>query len=136
MKNPDRILRELRWIKWLNVIVVACFSLIAGTMVWTSAQMSAAISNPEATAAFSERAPNLLEQGKAKEVVALSEDREKTHPMDPYVYWFRGKAYYQLGQYEDALKAMKRAGEVSPGWRESYTGPFIKGIKEELAKKK
>ena len=136
MNNSERIVRELRWIKWLNGIVVVCFAVIAGTLAWTSAQMSSAMSTAETSAAFSERAPNLLEQGKAKEVVAISEEREKTHPMDPYVYWFRGKAYYQLKQYEDALKAMQRAGEVSPGWRESYTAPYIKGIKEELAKKK
>ena len=97
MDNSERLLRELRWIKWLNGIVVVCFAVIAGTMGWTSTQISSAMSGMETTTAFSEQAPNLLEQGKAKETLLLCEERAKTHPMDPYVYWFRGKAYHQLG---------------------------------------
>ena len=55
--------------------------------------------------------------------------------MDPYLYWYRGRAYYQLGQYDAALKAISFADELCPDWRKDYTGPFIKRIKEKLSEK-
>ncbi|MSP37143.1 MAG: tetratricopeptide repeat protein [Deltaproteobacteria bacterium] len=92
-------------------------------------------SNAAYSASFTNQGTNLLNKGKAKEVILLAEEREKKSPMDPYVYWFRGKAYYQLGEYDAALKDILVADEICPVWHEEYTGPFIKRIKEKLTEK-
>jgi tetratricopeptide (TPR) repeat protein len=85
--------------------------------------------------AFTNHADDLLNQGKSKEVISLTEEREKTYPLDGYVYWYRARAYYQMGQYDAALKAITRADDLCPSWRERYTGPFIKVIKDKIANK-
>jgi tetratricopeptide (TPR) repeat protein len=77
-----------------------------------------------------------LEEGKEPEVLALVLERERTFPKDVHVHWYRGKAYYQLGQFPEALDAMQRLYELAPTWREEYTEPFLKAIKEKLAAKR
>ncbi len=127
MDKLDQILRKLRWLLWLNAFLAICFAGSVGSLLWVGSE----INRPP----FIKQSRFLLDDGRSTEVVMLTEEREKTYPTDPYVYWFRGKAYYQLGKYEFALKAILRAHELCPGWREQFTGPFIKIIKEKLAEK-
>jgi Flp pilus assembly protein TadD len=115
-------------------IVVASLALGAGSVAWISAEVASGMSEFEAGPSFNQRTQELLEEGKAEEVVAMSKEREKTHPMNPYVHWHRGKAHFQLRQFDEAMKALQRADELAPEWREYYTGPYIKRIREELAK--
>ena len=133
MDTSEQILRQLRYIKWLNAFIAICFAGIAGSFVWVSLKMPRTTSNAVHSTSFTNQGTVLLNEGKAKEVIVLAEKREKQFPMDPYVYWYRGRAYYQLRQYEAALTAILFADELCPAWREEYTGPFIKRIKEKLA---
>jgi Flp pilus assembly protein TadD len=77
-----------------------------------------------------------LQEGKETEVLILVQEREKTFPKDLHVHWYRGKAYYQLGQFKEALEAMQRLHELAPTWREEYTEPYLKAIKEKMATKR
>jgi tetratricopeptide (TPR) repeat protein len=136
MDTSAQILQQLRAIKWLIAVTTVCFLIIAGSLTWAISDRIRTNSYRARSASFTNRAGDLLEEGKSKEVISMTEEREKTYPLDPYVYWYRGRAYYQLGQYDAALKAMNRAEELCPGWREEYTGPFIKIIQEKLAARK
>ncbi len=139
MDLSEQILEELRSIKRLNRISAVCFLLIAIGFVWGISSNYKATSRNNYYGAsgneFMERASILLTEGKAKEAISLTEEREKKFPMDPYVYWVRGRAYYQIGQYDAALKAISFADELCPNWRQEYTGPFIRRINEKLAEK-
>jgi tetratricopeptide (TPR) repeat protein len=135
MDTSEQILRQLRWIKWLNALIAICFATTAGSFVWVSLKMPRTTSNAAYSASFTNQGTNLLNEGKAKEVILLAEEREKKFPMDPYVYWYRGRAYYQLGEYGAALKAILFADELCPAWHDDYTGPFIKRIKDKLAER-
>jgi tetratricopeptide (TPR) repeat protein len=139
MDLSQQILEELRSIKQLNRIIAACFLITAISFLWVSSSGDRASSRNNLYRAssdeFTDRGSTLLNEGKAKEVIALAEERERKFPMDPYVYWYRGRAYYQLGQYDAALKATRFADELCPAWRKEYTGPFVQRIKERLSEK-
>jgi regulator of sirC expression with transglutaminase-like and TPR domain len=135
MDKSEQILEELRRIRWLSTIIAVSLVIVVGSIAWVSTKMNRTASTGFYSRTFTNRASNLLSEGKAKEVLRLTEEREKNFPTDGYVYWFRGRAYYQLGQYDAALKAMIRAEELCPLWHDEYTGPFIKRIKENLRKK-
>jgi len=62
----------------------------------------------------------------------MTEDREKDLPFGPLRLLVSWPSLLSLGQYDAALKAMNRAEELCPVWREEYTGPFITIIKENL----
>jgi regulator of sirC expression with transglutaminase-like and TPR domain len=78
----------------------------------------------------------MLDEGKETELLAMVKERETKFPKDAYVHWYRGKAYYQLGQFTEALNALRHTQELAPSWRAEYTGPLIKAIEEKLATKR
>jgi tetratricopeptide (TPR) repeat protein len=135
MDSSAQILQQVQLsvIKWLITVITVCFLIIAGSLTVAISDRTRTSSYRARSASFTSRAGDLLDEGKSKDVISMTEEREKTYPLDPYVYWYRGRAYYQLGQYDAALKAMNRAEELCPGWREEYTGLFIKIIGEKLA---
>ncbi|HMS84672.1 MAG TPA: tetratricopeptide repeat protein [Nitrospira sp.] len=132
----EQILRQLRWIKWFTVVLALSFAVIAGTFGWLSYEMSLSFERSNDSDSFSDRASTLLQEGKETEVLKLVEEREKMFPKDLHVHWYRGKAYYQLGQFSEALDAIQRAHDLAPTWREEYTEPFLKAINEKLAAKR
>ena len=135
METSEQVLRQLKWIKWLTALIAFCFVVIAGSFVWLAREASIAFQEDESSStSFINRGLTLLNEGNEKEVLKLSEEREKKFPKDPYVYWYRGKAHYQLGHFDEALKAMRHVDEQEPSWRESATAPYIKAVEEELAK--
>ena len=136
MDASEQILRELRWIKWLNVLICLSFAAIGGTFVWATHEMSSSFARADDASSFSDRASKLLEEGKETELLAACEEREKKSPKDPNVHWYRGKAYYQLGQFTESLKAIQRVHELAPNWRQDHTTPYIKAIEEKLAQKR
>jgi hypothetical protein len=135
MDKSEQILEELRRIRWLSAVIAVCLVVIVGSIAWLTSGINRTRSSAGYSRSFMKHASDLLDQGKAREVLILMEEREKLSPMDGYVYWLRGRAHWQLGQYNEALKAMSRAEELCPNWRDDYTGPFIKIIKEKLAHK-
>ena len=136
MDASEHILRQLRWVKWLNALIAFCFVVTAGSLFWFAWQLSIAIQEDEelSSTSFINRGSALLEEGNEPEVLKLCEEREQKFPKSPYVYWYRGKAHYQLGHLDEALKAMRHLHELDPSWRESHTASYIKAVEEELAK--
>ena len=136
MDASEQILKQLRWIKWLTAVLALSFAVIAGTFLWISREMSSTYEDVRASSNFADRASALLEEGKETEVLALVKERESKFPKDAYVHWYRGKAYYQLGQFTEALSAIRQTHELAPSWRSEYTGPLLKAIEEKLAAKR
>ena len=134
MDHSPPILRQLRSIKWLLVFVALCFAAIFASCVWVSVVLSDELLDAKTETSLSEQGDDLLEQGKANAVLAMMDAREKTHPMDPNVFWYRGKAQYQLGQREAALASMRRVHTMAPDWRESHASPFIRSLEDEIEK--
>jgi cytochrome c-type biogenesis protein CcmH/NrfG len=136
MDNSEQILKQLRWIKWLTAVLALSFAVIAGSFVWVMQEMSRTYERASASSNFADRASTLLDEGKETEVLALAKEREAKFPKDAYVHWYRGKAYYQLGQLREALTALRQAQELAPAWRAEYTGPLIQAVEDKLAAKR
>ena len=45
---------------------------------------------------------------------------EQAAPDDPDVYYMRGKAYFSIGRYAEAVKPLERAIELGPMVSQSY----------------
>ncbi len=43
---------------------------------------------------FSDKASDLIDEGKTEEAIKMANEHIKSHPNDEYGYWYRGKAYY------------------------------------------
>jgi Flp pilus assembly protein TadD len=136
MDTSEQILRQLRWIKWLNALIALSFAAIAGSVVWMTHEMSSVFARTDGSSTFSDRASSLLAEGKETELLALCEEEEKKSPKDPNVHWYRGKAYYQLGRLPEALKAIQHVHDLAPTWRQDHTTPYIKAIEEKIASKR
>jgi hypothetical protein len=134
MDASDQIVTQLRWIKWLTALLALSFATIAVLLAWTTHEMSSVL--PVESSSFSDRASKLLDEGKELEVLKLSDGLEKKAPKDPNVFWYRGRAQYQLGQFREALFAMQRVEELAPNWRQEYTAPYRKAIEEKLGEKR
>lgn len=135
MDTSEQILKQLQWIKWLTALLALSFAGIAGSLVWMTTEVSSSLERSEDSSRFSDQASALLDEGKAAQVLALAKERESKFPKDPNVHWYRGKAYYQLGQFKEALEAIRRVHEMAPTWRHEHTGPYIKAIEEKLGSK-
>ena len=132
MDTSEQVLRQLKWIKWLTALIAFCFVVIAGSTVYLAWHFDSIIAEDDSL--FRAKAQSLLDAGKEGETLKLVEERERDHPKDAYVYWYRGLAHFQLGHLDEALKAMRHVDELEPSWRESATAPYIKAVEEELAK--
>ena len=136
MDTSEAILRQLRWIKWSAIVVAISFAAIAGSLVAMSLEFEKAIQEGPNETTFGDKALDLLEQGKEQDVLDLSLQRERTHPKDPNVFWYRAKAQYQLGQYKEALIALRKTEELAPTWYEESTQPLIKAIERQMGGRK
>lgn len=132
MDTSEQILRQLRWIKWFTALLALAFAAIAGTFIWVTQEVSSSLDQTSDSSTFRDQASALLEEGKETELLTLVKEREIKFPKDPNVYWYRGKAYYQLGRFEEALTAIRQAHQLAPTWREEHTEPYLKAIEEKL----
>ncbi len=131
MDTSEQVLRQLKWIKWLMALIAFCFIVIAGSTVFLAWNFDSIVAEDDAL--FMAKAQSLLDAGKEGETLKLVEERERDHPKDVYVHWYRGVAHYRLDHFDDALKSLRVARELEPSWRERFTDPFIKSVEEELA---
>ena len=132
MEMSQAILRQLRWIKWSAVVIAISFAAIAGALTIMSLNVDEAMEDEVDKNTFSDRALELLEQGKERDVLELSSEREKTHPKDPNVFWYRAKAQYQMNQYAEALTSLRKTEDFAPTWHDESTQPFIRGIERKM----
>jgi cytochrome c-type biogenesis protein CcmH/NrfG len=135
MDHSEKMVRELRWIKWLLIVVVATFVLLAGTLMLLSGRMIDTMKTESDGARFSELAQELSDAGKYDELIAAANARQRTHPEDANVYWYRGRAYYRQKRFDDARKDIERTGELEPSWKSSHVDDFLATIESAQPRK-
>jgi tetratricopeptide (TPR) repeat protein len=129
MDNAELVLRELKWIKWLLLLIAAAFILGALSLTYLSYSLN---SSSASDAGFSAQASELQKKGKFDELIETANARQKTHPEDPYVYWYRGYANYRLKRYEAALADFERTAQIEPTWKSSHTDEYVALIKNTI----
>lgn len=143
----EKMLRQLAWIKWLLVAVIVVLVIPMSMAAFASWSMLKDFSSATATAStgcstaqsdnsFWSQSKDLLMKGKEQEVLALAKAREAVFPKDAYVFLYRGRAYFQLGEYKKAIEALAVAETIAPDWREQYIVPYVAEAKRRLAAKK
>ena len=136
----DKALRQLVLMKWLLAVVVLVLVVPMAVVSWFTfdaysamSSFSAKCSPSESERPFKDQVSELLIEGKAQEILQLAAAREPKYPKDPEVYYYRGLAYFQAGEYKKAIEALSVAESIAPGWRQEYTGPYIREAKSRLA---
>lgn len=126
--------------KWLLVGVILALVVPMAISAWFMfgafseiSSYSSKCSPSESERPFKDQVSDLLLSGKEQEVLKLAAAREPRYSKDPDVYYFRGRAYFQTGEYKKAIEALSVAESIAPGWREHYTGPYIREAKSRLA---
>jgi tetratricopeptide (TPR) repeat protein len=136
----EKALRQLAWIKWLLIVIVVAFVIANGTTSWymwgafsSTGQAKEDCAAVQSESCFQQQAKNLLMKGKEGEALKLASAREAIFPKDPYVFLYRARAYFQLGEYESAIEDYRRAEALVPDWREQYVGPYVAEAKRRLS---
>lgn len=74
--------------------------------------------NPNDADIMAEAADALIHDGRAAEAVELLHKAMRLNPFFPDWYlWYLGDAYYTLGRYEDAIRALERMSNPAEGHR-------------------
>ncbi len=76
------------------------------------------------------KANNLSKSGKFAELIEYTESYYKIYPYDSHLNWYRGYAFFQLGDFCRALPLFNKAAEINPGYAESVL-PYIEKIESE-----
>jgi tetratricopeptide (TPR) repeat protein len=127
--KSDLVLRELKWIRWLLLLIATSFALVAVSLTYLSYSIDASSASD---ASFSSQVSELREQGKFDELIEYANARQKTHPEDPNVYWHRGYANYRLKRYQAALVDFERTAQIEPTWKSSHTDEYVALIKDAI----
>jgi len=134
------MLRQLAWIKWLLIGIVAAFLMSNASTGWymwkayRSTDMTKGdCAAPQSESDFQEQAKNLLLRGKEEELLTLAASWEASFPKDPYVFLYRGRAQFQLREYEKAIETFNVAETLSPDWRDQYIAPYVSEAKRRLS---
>ena len=134
------MLRQLAWIKWLLIGIVAAFVISNVGSSWymwkafsSSDSSKGDCAAPQSEDGFQEQAKSLLLKGKEQELLTLAASREASFPKDPYVFLYRGRAQFQLREYEKAIETLTVAETLSPDWRDQYIAPYVSEAKRRIS---
>jgi hypothetical protein len=121
------ILAQLVEIKWLVVALVIGVLFLASVRTWIDLRRSGG-PRELLRRSFADHARSLLEEGRAAELLALSQARFEGVPADAYAFWYHAQAAHRLGDIPTALQSIRKVGELQPEWREAYVNPFIRAL--------
>ena len=74
-----------------------------------------------------------MAQNKIEELLTEIEKRLKTHPNDPYAYFYRGQGLFAIEKYHDSKRAFIKANELEPSMSaavERWTNRISEKLKE------
>jgi tetratricopeptide (TPR) repeat protein len=61
-----------------------------------------------------EEVSELLQEGQPQQALYLLRDKARSDPRNPYVYYFMGVAFYEIGRLEEARDAFQAAVKLEP----------------------
>lgn len=134
MDDESESVRQLKQIKiWIAIGGVGFFLVGAAALIFAisiasfTAMAEEAIGEEEGCgedADFEDRAEDLYERGRLDELAALIGEREKTHPNDANVHWYRARLHATNAQWDDALSELHQVRLLAPSWEAKYVEPL------------
>ncbi|MHC4405135.1 MAG: tetratricopeptide repeat protein [Planctomycetota bacterium] len=107
--------------------LIWCFFLSVGVMTALASQV---LAQADAQQAF-QAAKAAFEAGSFTEARDLAEKASQTDTENPEVFLLLGRAHYQLGELDDAIKAWSRTLALAP--EEPYAAKMLDALKAERA---
>jgi len=130
-QDNNELLKLLKGIKiWISVGSIGFLLIGVSTIIITISMLQLTTSIENDSNDIWDKASELYEQGKEKELLQLTDNRIKTHPNDASIYWYRAKVYYLRKNWDLALKNIEMAEFYSPSWKKEYTVPLRNKIQE------
>jgi tetratricopeptide (TPR) repeat protein len=81
---------------------------------------------------FYNTASKMHDNGNYEALVKYCHEHLVKNPMDPYPYWFLGKAYFQLKDFEKSIENFDRAKDISPSWEKDWIQPYLEKIEASV----
>jgi len=130
-QDNNEVLKLLKSIKiWISVGSIGFLLIGVSTIIFTISMIQVTTSFENDSTDIWDKASELYEQGKEKELLQLTNKRFETHPNDASIYWYRAKVYYIRKNWALALENIEKAEFYSPSWKKEYTVPLKKQIQE------
>lgn len=79
-----------------------------------------------------DKASDYFDRGDKENLLALVEERIKTHPHDVQVYWFRAKVHILEKNWKAALEDVEHSQFLAPSWGSKYTIPMAEALREKI----
>jgi tetratricopeptide (TPR) repeat protein len=73
--------------------------------------------DPNLAKAYAQKANELVFTGKPRDAIPLADQAAKLSPKDPSIgvfYWVKGRAYFAMGEYQNAIEWLAKSTEVRP----------------------
>ncbi|MCC5844613.1 MAG: tetratricopeptide repeat protein [Verrucomicrobia bacterium] len=77
---------------------------------------------------FRNKMENFYNSGDFSVVVTGCDLKLSKHPNDSWSYWWKGKAHYKLGEYNESEEAFNKLALIDPSWYRNVT-PWIEHIR-------
>jgi len=134
--RTDPHLKELKRIKWLLVLIACGLLLLPFSLMYVGWQVASTLvqesTDEDKEDSFETVAEDLFRSGKLDELDMLIGRRERDHPNDPNVFWYRGRIAVEQGNWELALHELEKAEQLAPNWKQEYTGPLLEKVRAKL----
>ena len=130
----DLVLWELRFIRWLLILLVVILGLAALVVFSLMRVLGGAgkeLAKQQETKKRQGELEELLSRGLPREAKFSALEWLSAQPKEPYAHWFLAKAHYQLDEWVEAKQAFETAVRIAPDWSQAVT-PWLEKIDEHL----
>ena len=136
--RTDLLLKELKRIKWLLVLVAFGLLSLPFSLMYFGWEIASTVLQEKTVEdkedSFETVAEDLFQRGMLDELGQLADRREKDHPNDANVFWFRGRVAVKRENWELALHELENAERLAPNWKQEYTGPLLEKVRAKLTR--
>lgn len=132
----DEHLAEI--IRQLVAIKHAAYAMLVVLIIAASASMARLfryarhLMRKDMSAIFQTSAEDLFSKGRVDRLVDEARFRLESHPNDYLARWYYAKGLHQKGERAKAIEQLEILEKLAPEWKEQYTAPFVKAVREEV----
>lgn len=128
MDSQLALLQEIRSGVWILIYLIG-----AGVLVNILKAVAASYRTikSELDNIFYRSASSMFDTGKYKELIEYCNEHVKKKPRDAYAFWFLGKAYFHIKDFDKATANFNKATEIYPSWKKDWVGPYMDLIEAE-----
>jgi tetratricopeptide (TPR) repeat protein len=129
MENQIQLLQEIRSALWILVYLVS-----AGVAVYVLKAFSALykVLKSRWDDLFRCTASVLFDGAQYEKCIEFCREQLKKHPgkklQTGYAYWYLGKAYFQIKNFDEALENFNKVIEIYPSWKQEWVDPYLEKI--------